>query len=900
MIVHSKIGFHAGTGPGVTGIIEDYVRPVNKAGLVAHVKSISNAGLAVQVVEEGLSWMIDNVVIYRPAGGSIPDNPEYDADDPEWAGERYWFDYIKPKLDATPELHPYKDRIWIEVINEADKNRWDIVCGWAKRMAELMVADGWMPCLLGANAGEPETASWYSTRAIFLLNYCAGRHNVALSFHEGCLGWEDEPDMNTLVPHIITRFGRVHEVCDALGLERPTIFISEWAWTYNNMPEQSRAMSNVHDAAALYAPFLNVQGVFLWNLSGGSNWGTLPERLNAMMSDVAQFTIESEFEVDGDTPPTQPPPTQENLLINGDFEGGWYHPDGIPELQIAEGYQVDWSVEPYVVNGETITPVRPEFRVLRQADLPAHEWDLFCMGGNHGVKAFKGSGAVLFSYATKPMLIAAGSYRLTVPVYADLVMAYENGEKVFADDPMAGAARFYMGGGVGSWISLYPYGDCSDMVFDFEITEERYVSIGIELRSIWALSNSGFFTDSWSLVRTSTPIPPPTIPPPPQSCERDYSVLHILTPYSYNDTQLMEVAKWTRDGIPFLNTHGRHVMSFSVNDAIDSVKSGKVGSQLVILDGHLIYDGVTPEWMQENHPDMADRTVYHNTAAPPPTLPPPSGNVLLGVHASSDPYMTEQGIDAITVSNPGVIKVLSFHSPNDIESLKDRNPQTKLWVIRAFLSFANGRNVTPNQFFNDTISDVTRSLGALSGEAVAIELHNEPNLVDEGWGGSWGGGLTFNDWYLSVLSLYRQHLPSAKFIFPGLSPGGSIAGIRTDEMAFGQQCSSAIEASDYLGVHTYWNVGYSMSSAIAGTSRYASQFAKPVIITEASNTSIGTTPTDKAYQYIQFANDISAIGDVRAVTYFLSESSNPIWGWSVGSGETWVGTVIPSIVGGRE
>ena len=33
------------------------------------------------------------------------------------------------------------------------------------------------------------------------------------------------------------------------------------------------------------------------------------------------------------------PPRGPNLLPNPSFEGGWYHPNGIPELQIPEDWQ---------------------------------------------------------------------------------------------------------------------------------------------------------------------------------------------------------------------------------------------------------------------------------------------------------------------------------------------------------------------------------------------------------------------------------------------------------------------------------------------------------------------------------------------------------------------------------
>ena len=91
-----------------------------------------------------------------------------------------------------------------------------------------------------------------------------------------------------------------------------------------------------------------------------------------------------------DTPTITPTPTEtstpthtpvavgQNLLPNPSFENGWYHINGIPELQVPNQWTLDW-----VAGDNPLDPdpwndfVRPESRVLNFDFLPPSEHDLF-------------------------------------------------------------------------------------------------------------------------------------------------------------------------------------------------------------------------------------------------------------------------------------------------------------------------------------------------------------------------------------------------------------------------------------------------------------------------------------------------------------------------------------------
>ncbi|MCB8981251.1 MAG: peptidoglycan DD-metalloendopeptidase family protein [Ardenticatenaceae bacterium] len=278
--------------------------------------------------------------------------------------------------------------------------------------------------------------------------------------------------------------------------------------------------------------------------------------------------------------------------------------------------------------------------------------------------------------------------------------------------------------------------------------------------------------------------------------------------------------------------------------------------------------------------------------------PPILGNARIGLHASADPGISQAEIEEFADMRPGMIKVLSFHEPTAVQKLSKAHPDAR-WIVRAFLEFrsANGvRNISPGQFVNDTINDVRRTLEMIGpGKDVVIELHNEPNLVPEGLSGAWSDGATFAQWWLELLRLYRQAMPGRKFIYPGLSPGSAVSGVKQDHIQFVEASRAAVEAADGLGIHTYWSNVYPMQLALNVLDDYISRFRyKPIWVTEASNNKAGTPVYQKAQQYLDFWREIQQRPTVQGVTYFVASASNPAF-----KEEVWVGNDIGKRVGRR-
>ena len=273
--------------------------------------------------------------------------------------------------------------------------------------------------------------------------------------------------------------------------------------------------------------------------------------------------------------------------------------------------------------------------------------------------------------------------------------------------------------------------------------------------------------------------------------------------------------------------------------------------------------------------------------------PEPLGRAEIGLHASADPDILDSEVQEFEDTRPGIIKVMTSNNPEGIRKLVAQHPDVK-WVVRAFLDFG-GRNISPHQFLNDTISDMNRTLNLLQGKEVVIELHNEPNLRSEGLYTSWADGAEFARWWLELLQLYKQALPGRKFIYPGLSPGGTVVNLKQDHIQFIEASRTAVEAADGLGVHIYWSAIYPMQRGLDVLDDYITRFRyKPIYVTEASNNKGGTPPHIKGRQYIEFWQELQKRPTVNGVTYFIASASNPAF-----KDEVWVGNGIGKVVGRR-
>lgn len=199
-------------------------------------------------------------------------------------------------------------------------------------------------------------------------------------------------------------------------------------------------------------------------------------------------------------PPTLPPnPTLGvNLLPNPSFEEGHYNQNGIPELQLPNGWRLEYAEGATGFGGQPWDVyVRPETRVLSTGFLPEAEHSLYIFDGSNTVKVFKGAGAVSGRLLTDVDL-QPGTYVLEANFYSDVFESYSEGRKNPPPDPNAGEAALFAGSTGTGWIGNR-YLAKNNLQHTFTIDTAQRVTVGVGFRGRYAIANNGWFVDNLSL-----------------------------------------------------------------------------------------------------------------------------------------------------------------------------------------------------------------------------------------------------------------------------------------------------------------------------------------------------------------------------------------------------------------
>ena len=300
-MAYNKIGFHTGPG-GNAKNIDVYMQQLDAAGIPFSLKAVDDYG----VIHQSLAFSnADHVRAFRlsnrPNNGPQYDTPNYSLP-PEEAAVAHWnmtLAGLPPEFDKS---------VWLEVINEPDKNRADWLGWFGVKIAELAQAAGYKVALFGFSGGEPEPTDWETPGMLAYLAICAERpQTVAVALHEYSFTIEDiwALDADAAGPEpgwLVGRFQHLHAVCDKCNIPRPTILITEWGWEYENVPGADTAMEHIADIAALYAQHPNILGAGLWYLGG--YFGGICDRAQPLILPVTNYTLTARFP---DPPPIEPP-----------------------------------------------------------------------------------------------------------------------------------------------------------------------------------------------------------------------------------------------------------------------------------------------------------------------------------------------------------------------------------------------------------------------------------------------------------------------------------------------------------------------------------------------------------------------------------------------------------------
>lgn len=198
-----------------------------------------------------------------------------------------------------------------------------------------------------------------------------------------------------------------------------------------------------------------------------------------------------------------------------------------------------------------------------------------------------------------------------------------------------------------------------------------------------------------------------------------------------------------------------------------------------------------------------------------------------------------------------------------------RNVGIKHFVLRACIH----ETISSAQRFIEITTPILKEYAAAIGgsDGLLVAIHNEVNLVQEGWTRAWRDGAEFATWWQAVAAAYRQALPGAKMGFPAMSPGGDVPNIRLNEPTFIQQAAAAVQAADWIGIHYYWvnQDGSDINPPLATWRQWFGN--KPIIGTEVG-------PAD--------ANTVSS-NAVRIAYQKFAEIGVPAMAWVLNGAGAW-------------
>jgi hypothetical protein len=285
-----KIGFHTGMGGNIEGLY-DWMVELDAAGVPFFLKSADNAEPLFQAQQLAQASGVPHVLVYRRSSGlgsNDWDVPDYNAP-PEVAAYWHW---QKHRDAFPPELD--KELVWFETINEVDKNRSEWLGQFATTTAYLALSEGYRWAAFGWSAGEPEPEHWQTPSMLQFLSLAAAHPDrLAVALHEYSYELDD---IGHWYPDKVGRFQQLFQIVDQYGIDRPTVLITEWGWTYDLVPGVTPAMDDIAWASWLYAAYPQVHGAASWYLGGGfQGIADLAQQLIAPMSEYSRSHY---FEID--------------------------------------------------------------------------------------------------------------------------------------------------------------------------------------------------------------------------------------------------------------------------------------------------------------------------------------------------------------------------------------------------------------------------------------------------------------------------------------------------------------------------------------------------------------------------------------------------------------------------
>lgn len=281
----AKVGFHTGAGGNTDGL-GTWMRRLDEAGVPFFLKAADNFGPLFEAQALMRASGVPHLLVFRLTGDAY-DTPDYTLP-PQEAAARHW---ALHKAAWPPELDP--SLVWVETINEVDKNHAPWLAQFALATAQLALADGYKWAAFGWSSGEPEIADWQSPAMLTFLRFAAAHpDSIAIALHEYSYTIRE---IGHDYPYKVGRFQFLFQVCDAHNIPRPTVLITEWGWEYNQVPPLDQALTDIAWAAAMYAQYPQIRGAAIWYLGG--YFGEIHDQTQPLIAPVTEYSLGHYFAI---------------------------------------------------------------------------------------------------------------------------------------------------------------------------------------------------------------------------------------------------------------------------------------------------------------------------------------------------------------------------------------------------------------------------------------------------------------------------------------------------------------------------------------------------------------------------------------------------------------------------
>lgn len=203
----------------------------------------------------------------------------------------------------------------------------------------------------------------------------------------------------------------------------------------------------------------------------------------------------------------------------------------------------------------------------------------------------------------------------------------------------------------------------------------------------------------------------------------------------------------------------------------------------------------------------------------------------------------------------------------------------------------DGKHWTPEKMWNAVKQDTLRFYNQ---GARKFELHNEPNLPDEGMGYVWQNGNEFGRWLAQLAQLIKADAPETELYYPGLSPGVPW----TNQFEFTDAAWPHVaDLMHGICQHAYTgttnNVSKAVNDIIDQVTGFQKRYAleRPLVISECS-VNRAAPANYKAQVYRNIEQELANMPGIEALVYFISHWEAPPE--QAAHQEAWMGTDLLS------